>query len=209
MSANLAGQIERYFDILGGIGRQMEATSSDGTPLSVDDAIARALAMVTAAKARESRIFFVGNGGSAGIASHMTTDWMKNGGFAALCCNDGSQLTCLANDLGYEQVFAKPITMHGRPGDVLIAISSSGNSPNIVAAVAAARQRSLDVITLSGFKPDNKLRMLGDINFYVGLNEYGFVEIGHLAICHAILDFSMGWRAPLTSSPPSMHAAGE
>ncbi len=209
MSANLAGQFEQYFDVLGSIGRLTKATLSQGAAVAVDEAVSRALALVTAAKARESRIFFVGNGGSAGIASHMTTDWMKNGGFAALCCNDGAQLTCLANDLGYEQVFAKPISMHGRPGDVLIAISSSGNSPNIVAAVAAARQRSLDVVTLSGFTPDNKLRALGDINFYVGLKEYGFVEIGHLAICHAILDLSMGWRAEATAPQSLLHAAGE
>lgn len=209
MSASIAGQFEQYFDILGNIGRQTETTLSDGTATSVDDAVSRALVMVTTAKARESRIFFVGNGGSAGIASHMTTDWLKNGGFAALCCNDGAQLTCLANDLGYEQVFAKPIAMHGRPGDVLFAISSSGNSPNIVAAVAAARQRSLGVITLSGFSADNKLRALGDINFYIGLSQYGFVEIGHLAICHTLLDLAMGWRADAAAPQSPMHAAGE
>lgn len=189
------GQLQSYFEILGSMGSASVATDSAGVQLTMDAAVARALTLVTDAKAQERRVFFVGNGGSAGIASHMTTDWMKNGGFAALCLNDGSQLTCLGNDLGFDQIFAKPLQMHARPGDLLIAISSSGNSPNILNAVEAARQRQASVITLSGFKPDNKLRRIGDVNFYVPKEHYGFVEISHLAICHALLDLTMGWRA--------------
>ena len=83
--------------------------------------------------------------------------------------------------------------MHARPGDLLVAISSSGKSPNILAAVAAAKEQSCEVITLSGFKPDNALRRLGQINFYVARTEYGFVEVSHLVLCHAILDLAMGW----------------
>jgi D-sedoheptulose 7-phosphate isomerase len=82
--------------------------------------------------------------------------------------------------------------MQGRPGDVLIAISSSGNSPNILRGVQAARQTDMYVITLSGFSPDNKLRCMGDVNFYIPDDRYGFVEIAHLTVCHAILDMSMG-----------------
>src|SRR6185436_20185844 len=107
----------------------------------------------------------------------------------------GAVLTCLGNDLGYDQVFARQIQAHARAGDLLIAISSSGNSANILNAVAAARARRADVITLSGFAPDNKLRGRGDLNFWVPNGLYGFVEIAHLAICHAILDLAMGWRA--------------
>jgi D-sedoheptulose 7-phosphate isomerase len=121
----------------------------------------------------------------------MATDWLKNGGFKTLCFNDGAQLTCLANDLGYDQVFGVPVERHGEEGDVLIAISSSGNSPSILNAVLAARRKGTVSVTLSGFKPDNKLRVLGDVNFYIPDSNYGFVEIGHLIICHAILDISM------------------
>lgn len=76
-------------------------------------------------------------------------------------------LTCLGNDLGYEQIFAKQIELHARPDDLVIAISSSGRSANILNAVKAARTAKCEVVTFSGFAPDNPLRSLGDINFYV------------------------------------------
>lgn len=185
-------RLSDYFARLAEIGTLMEAEGGDGMALDPSDALAQAVTLVTAAKRRRSRIMFVGNGGSAGIASHMATDWLKNGGYAAMCFNDGSALTCIANDLGYERVFALQIERHCRNGDMLIAISSSGKSPNILEAVAAARRSGAAVITLSGFDAVNPLRKLGDLNFWVPDGHYGFVEISHLAICHAMLDVSMG-----------------
>lgn len=190
----VTGQLAKYFGVLGGIADRTLANGPAGDPLNLDDAVAAFLAMAEKTKQERSRIFFIGNGGSAGICSHMATDWMKNGGFHALALNDAAVLTCLSNDLGYERVFAKQVEMHGREGDLLIAISSSGNSANILAAAEAARQAGMRLVTLSGFKPDNRLRPLGDVNFYVPDMSYGFVEISHLAICHAVLDLSMGWR---------------
>jgi D-sedoheptulose 7-phosphate isomerase len=104
--------------------------------------------------------------------------------------NDGPQLTCLGNDHGSEQVFAMPVSMFANPGDVLVAISSSGNSTNIINAVAAARARECAVITLSGFGPDNRLRPLGDLNFYVPARHYGHVELAHETILDCILDLA-------------------
>jgi D-sedoheptulose 7-phosphate isomerase len=143
-------------------------------------------------------IIFIGNGGSAGIASHLAIDFSKNGGLRALAFNDPSALTCLGNDLGYENVFAKQLDFHARSGDLLIAISSSGRSPNILEAVKIARGRDCKVVTYSGFTESNDLRRAGDINFYVraNKNEYGFVEVAHLALCHAVLDIDMGWGRP-------------
>ena len=86
--------------------------------------------------------------------------------------NDPSALTCLGNDLGYENVFAKQLDFHARPGDLLIAISSSGRSRNILAGVEAARARAVDVITFSGFEAGNALSRVGDFNFYVRSSEY-------------------------------------
>jgi D-sedoheptulose 7-phosphate isomerase len=126
----------------------------------------------------------------------MATDYSKNGNVRSLALNDSSMLTCLGNDLGYERVFAKQIELHARPRDLVIAISSSGRSANILSAVAAARAAKCAVVTLSGFTADNPLRGLGDINFYIASDRYGFVEIGHLTICHAILDFICGLRVP-------------
>jgi D-sedoheptulose 7-phosphate isomerase len=103
-------------------------------------------------------------------------------------------LTCVGNDLGFEQVFAKQIELYARPGDLLIAISSSGRSANILNAVNAARAGKCTIVTFSGFAANNPLRSLGDLNFYLPSDRYGFVEIGHLTICHAILDFLCGLR---------------
>ena len=190
----MQGEIEGYFRTLGGIGELIQASDQAGAPLPLARAAALFLEAAERTKAQRARVFFIGNGGSAGICSHMATDWMKNGGFAATSLNDGATLTCLGNDLGFEQVFAKQVEMHGRSGDLLIAISSSGNSQNILRAVDAARAAGMQVVTLSGFGADNKLRQLGDVNFYVPNGRYGFVEISHLSICHAVLDISMGMK---------------
>jgi D-sedoheptulose 7-phosphate isomerase len=188
----MRGEIEAYFRTLGAFGGRIEATDKAGESLPLATAAASALDAARRTQRDKAHVFFIGNGGSAGICSHMATDWMRNGGFSALSLNDGAALTCLGNDLGFEQVFAKQIEMQGRAGDLLIAISSSGNSPNILRGVEAARAAAMHVITLSGFRPDNKLRRLGDVNFYVPSERYGWVEISHLALCHALLDASMG-----------------
>ena len=139
---------------------------------------------------------FIGNGGSSGIASHLAIDFTKNGKLRSMAFNDAAALTCLGNDLGYEDVFAKQLEFHAWPGDLLIAISSSGRSPNILKAVSMARACNCQIVTYSGFSEDNDLRKTGDINFYVDSREYGFVEVSHVALCHAILDIDMGWGRP-------------
>ena len=130
----------------------------------------------------------IGNGGSASIASHIATDLLKNLKIPALALNDASLLTCLSNDLGYENVFSMPLGILARKGDILFAISSSGKSKNILNAVIQGKKKGCIVIAFSGFSPRNPLRNKGDINFYVPSSSYGAVEITHLAICHAIVD---------------------
>lgn len=137
--------------------------------------------------AKAPRIFFVGNGGSAAIASHMAADFSKNGGVPAMAFNDGASLTCLSNDFGYEHVFSKPILQHMRSGDCLVAISSSGKSPSILRAVAAARECEGSVVALSGFAFGNPLNGQGDWNYHVPSNDYGVVETIHLGMLHAVL----------------------
>jgi D-sedoheptulose 7-phosphate isomerase len=103
-------------------------------------------------------------------------------------------LTCISNDYGYEHVFEKPIEMFAKREDIVFAISSSGESKNIVRGVNAARLKECSVITLSGFKDDNILSTLGDINFYVPSRKYGLVEVIHHSICHCILDTIVSYR---------------
>ena len=186
-------RIDAYFAALGRLPLSAQVTDQAGREVSLDDFFGAAVELAHGTHQTGNKLMFVGNGGSAGIASHMAIDYTKNGGLRAMAFNDGAALTCLGNDLGYDQVFARQISMHARPGDLLVAISSSGNSPNILAAVDAARGRHCKVLTFSGFEPDNKLRALGDYNLYVPSAQYGFVEVTHLALNHAILDLAMGW----------------
>lgn len=160
------------------------------TPAAEDFEAAVRLVVGWARIAHDNRgkLIFVGNGGSAAIASHMATDWLKNGGYRALCFNDGAQLTCIGNDLGYEQSFALPLERFAERRDLVFVISSSGRSPNIIAAVNAAQSKGATVVTLSGFDAANPLRAMGRLNFYVPWSDYGIVECAHLAIVHAILN---------------------
>jgi D-sedoheptulose 7-phosphate isomerase len=191
-------QLDQWFGSLADALRDTKVTdrTSNSLPLEVGCEWVAKAAHET--HDSDNKIIFVGNGGSAGIASHLAIDFSKNGGLRSLAFNDASALTCLGNDLGYENVFAKQLDFHARPGDMLIAISSSGRSPNILEAVKVARGRDCKVVTYSGFTETNELRQTGDVNFYVraNKNEYGFVEVAHLALCHAVLDIDMGWGRP-------------
>ena len=136
----------------------------------------------------DQRMFFIGNGASATIASHMAADWLKTCQIDTQCFNDAALLTAISNDVAYDQVFARPLAIRCRSGDILFAISSSGQSASILYAVNVATSRGLNVVTLSGFLPNNPLRSMGAVNFYVPSDRYGVVEVCHHAICHAILD---------------------
>ncbi len=188
-------RVQNYFSTLAEACSQAVITNPQGAVVSKDVAYGAATRLIRATHEQGNKIMFIGNGGSAGISSHMAIDYSKNGNMRSMAFNDGAALTCLGNDLGYENVFAKQVDLHARSGDLLMAISSSGKSPNILKAVDVARERGCAVYTFSGFGADNPLRKLGDLNFYVNSMEYGFVEISHLALIHSILDLQMGWGA--------------
>jgi len=180
--------IPRFFSDLADLFPRVEATDASGAPLPFGAAVTAATALIKGQTAAGGKVMFIGNGGSAAIASHQAIDYWRNGGMRALAFNDPALLTCISNDFGYPQVFEKPIEMFADAGDILMAISSSGQSANILQGAAAARRRGCRVITLSGFKPDNALRSMGETNFYVPSDSYGHVEIAHLCICHCIVD---------------------
>ena len=177
-----------YFQKLRNLLLKIEVSDSKRRIISLDKAILKIVSLITSQNKKGNKIIFIGNGGSASIASHLSTDFLKNAKIPAIAFYDPSLLTCISNDLGYEYVFEKPIEMLSKKGDILFSISSSGKSKNILRGVAIAKKKGLKIETLSGFDDDNPLRKLGDINFYVPSNSYGYVEITHLAICHCILD---------------------
>ncbi|MCP4351298.1 MAG: SIS domain-containing protein [Desulfobacterales bacterium] len=136
----------------------------------------------------DNRVFFIGNGASASMSSHFAADLAKNGKIQTEVFTDLSLLTAIANDISFEQVFAEPLKLKMAKGDMLVAISSSGNSPNVLRGAETARTLEGTVITLSAMKESNALRKLGDLNFYVPARTYGLAETGHAAILHCWMD---------------------
>lgn len=135
-----------------------------------------------------SKIIVAGNGGSAAIASHVSVDLTKFAGARAINFNEANLITCLANDYGYERWLEKAIEFYAGKNDVVILISSSGESMNIVNGARKAKKMGLSVITFSGFLSDNKLKKLGEINFWVNSKQYNVVEIVHLSWLLAVVD---------------------
>ena len=136
----------------------------------------------------EGIIYVVGNGGSAGIASHFCTDLLRTLEMSAATFSDSSIITCFANDFGYENVYKLPLMRNLRSRDLLVAVSSSGSSPNIIEAAKIAHERKVPVMSLTGFSPHNPLRRLGDLNFWLDSHDYGLVESGHFFLLHTIID---------------------
>jgi D-sedoheptulose 7-phosphate isomerase len=185
---------QRYHGAIAGALKDLATTEAGGKPIESEAAFARLCAWTQDVRAGEGTIHFVGNGASAAMASHMALDWSKNGKVRATAHNDAAALTAYGNDLGYDRVFAAALQRHARAGDLLATISSSGNSPNIVSAIAAAREKGLRVVTFSGLKPENKSRAAGDLNFFIQAWSYGMVECAHQVLLHAWIDRFMDVR---------------
>ena len=156
--------------------------------MGYEENIEEAVRLFLDIRSRNGCAFFIGNGGSAGIAMHMTADFLKNGRMRTHGMYDTATLTCLANDFGYEHCFSQQIEWLAKAEDVLVAISSSGESENILNAVKIAREKGCSILTLTGFRPDNTLRQMGDMNIYVPSDEYGIVESIHNMILQQVVD---------------------
>jgi D-sedoheptulose 7-phosphate isomerase len=179
---------EEYYRNISSLISSIRVTNNEGDEIELSHGIEMVGKLIISRVDSGRKIMFIGNGASASISSHMAADFLRNGGMQALAFNDSALLTCISNDYGYEHVFEKPIEIFSQKEDIIFAISSSGESENIVRGVNAARLNGCSVITLSGFKEDNRLCTMGDINFYVPSEKYGLVEVIHHSICHCILN---------------------
>jgi D-sedoheptulose 7-phosphate isomerase len=166
----------------------MVVTDNAARELPQEQGLLQWCALCHAAKQDGRTMYFVGNGASAAMASHMAADFSKNCGCRALAFNDMAMLTAVSNDICYEDCFAVPLNRFASPGDLLVTVSSSGDSPNIVKAIEAARLLELQVVTVSGMRESNRSRRLGDLNFWVPADTYGLVEASHQALLHCWLD---------------------
>jgi D-sedoheptulose 7-phosphate isomerase len=171
---------------LGGYMSEL-AESAAGIDL---DALERAARLLLACQARGGTVFTAGNGGSASTASHFACDLMKGtraGGpptFRVMALTDNTaQMTAWANDVGYERVFAEQFLSLARTGDLLVAISASGNSPNVLAVAEAARGMGIPVVALTG-RCGGKLAALADVTVRVPADRIEIVEDLHLVFAH-------------------------
>lgn len=121
----------------------------------------------------------------------MTADFMKNGGMNTYSLYDNAVTTCMGNDYGYEYIFSRAMEFLVREGDLLVAISSSGNSSNIINAIETARLKGAAVITFTGFEPNNKAKQMGDVSVYVPCKKYGIVESIHNMMLQQVVDLIM------------------
>ena len=161
-----------------------EFTVHDGSSLGCAEGIQKNLGMLESLRDRGGNLFLVGNGGSAGVVSHILTDFINVNKLNARTLHESSLLSCMSNDYGYENSFSEPLTTLAREKDLLIAVSSSGQSKNICNAVKSIKKAGGEAITLSGFGEDNPLRSMGDLNIWLDSTSYGLVEIGHLFYLH-------------------------
>jgi len=147
--------------------------------------------MLLEVKKNGKKVIVAGNGGSAAMASHVAVDFTKQGGIRTVNFNEADLITCFANDYGYENWIAKAVEFYGDEGDMVILISSSGSSTNMVNTAQTAKQMGMRVITFTGFKPDNALKQEGEINFWLDSKAYNVVENTHqiwlLMVCDLII----------------------
>jgi len=175
------------------------ADALSGALLSIDaHQLDLAVAEIESVRVRRARLWVAGNGGSAAIADHLLCDWVK-GTFTSSqmpihvhsLVSDTALLTACANDFGYEASFSRQIEMQAQPGDVLICISSSGNSANILAVLHKASSMGLKTIALTGFDGGESAR-LADVSLHVAANNYGVVEDCHQILMHNIAQYIYG-----------------
>ena len=162
---------------------------------NIVDQLEKVADLLKAVQSEEKKALIFGNGGSAAMASHFSVDLTKNAGLRCVNCNEADLITCFANDYGFEHWVEKAVDFYGDKGDLLIVISSSGSSKNMLNGVKAARNGNFRaVVTLSGFAENNPLRQLGDINLWINSRAYNFVENIHQIWLLAIVDFIIGNR---------------
>ena len=176
--------VETFLDVV----NKLEVEDGHGRPIPSETGFHLLFRKALQTKRMGSLIFLAGNGASSSMASHAAADLAKNGHLRTMAFTDPSLLTAVGNDIGYKEVFAEPLRRLANTGDMLVVISSSGRSPNILRATQMAGEMGVDVVTFSAMRPDNPLRKAGSLNFYVPAPSYGCAESAHAALLHYWID---------------------
>jgi phosphoheptose isomerase len=171
--------------------RQLRLAYQTVSPTALSDAAA----MIENVVHNDGDLFSCGNGGSAAIANHLLCDWLKGAAVGSAVrprvhtlSSTSELITALANDVGVEEIFAHPLRSLAREGDLLIAISSSGASANIVRAIETAQAAGMKIIALTGFDGGPAAR-LADVSLHVSANNYGVVEDVHQSLMHILAQY--------------------
>tara|TARA_B100000989_G_C19485448_1_gene447210 strand:+ start:177 stop:734 length:558 start_codon:yes stop_codon:yes gene_type:complete len=143
-------------------------------------------------KLSDNKLMMAGNGASASIVSHAATDFTKQAKVRSLCFTDTALITAYSNDFGYENWVAEAINSYYIKGDIVVLVSSSGSSKNIVNAAKKAKSLGLFVVTFTGFSSDNPLKQLGDINFWLSSRAYNIIENTHSIWITTVVDMILG-----------------
>ncbi len=175
------------------------------TPPEVFSRLIELKALCQACQGRGGKVIMAGNGGSAAIASHCAVDFTKNAHVRCVNFNEADLITCFANDYGYESWLQKALEFYADEGDLVVLISSSGRSPNMVCAARYAISRGLEVVTLTGCASDNPLKALGRLNFWVDSHAYNIIEMTHHVWLLAVCDLIIG-TAEYPASPQESYA---
>ena len=184
-------QAAAYLDTLSNLMLTTAVTTGNGTQVSLDEGSETVVQWVLEVGPKTGKVMLVGNGGSSSVVSHVQNDLCKAVGVRALVFTEQPLLTALANDIGYAAAYEQSVEWWADNGDLMLAVSSSGKSENILRAAQAAKGHGCKLVTFSGFGEDNPLRQLGDMNFFVDSSVYGFVETAHAALTHFITDRAM------------------
>ena len=171
-----------------GLLAHTETHTHGGVRTDVEQAFAHWVDWTMLTRTACGTAYFAGNGASASMACHFSADLAKNARVRTQVFTDPSLMTALGNDVSYDAVFSEPLAWFGREGDLLITVSSSGNSPNVVKALEVARAKGIRTVALSGMRADNASRRLADLSFYVPAHTYGLAETCHAAILHHWMD---------------------
>ncbi len=141
-------------------------------------------------KKRKNKIIIFGNGGSAAIASHVAVDLTKNIRVKTIPLTDSSLITCFSNDFGHENWMKKAVEHYYEKGDLVIIISSSGTSKNIINAAKYCNKNKIKIISFSGMKKNNKLNSINQkgISFWINSTAYNHIELAHLYLLLSIID---------------------
>ena len=150
--------------------------------------IDKSVELIQDCKKNKGKTYIIGNGGSASIASHVSVDFAKVAKVPSNTFNNANLITCFANDYGHENWVKEAVKAYTQKNDILILISSSGTSNNIINAAKYCYENNIPLITLSGFDKSNPLSKLGDVNIHINSNNYNYIEMSHHIILVSIVD---------------------